>query len=327
MIPLSCPDFSGNEADYLQDALASGRVSSGPYVDRFEDDFGALYGLPAVSCSSGTAALHLALLASGIGPGDEVLVPDLTFAATAAVVKHVGATPVLVDVDDSMFISAELAKQARTERTKAVIAVHLYGLLGDVVSLKRCLPGLIVIEDAAETIQPYRVHGDYACFSFYGNKAITTGEGGMVLTNHPDPVRLYRSHGMTGHWQHPVAGLNYRMTNLQAAVGCAQIERWGEFTRRRLKNWGRLVAEIGGRGTWMHVVPKRVMQGVETRPVFAPIHILPPYRSTRAFPMADKWAQMMCLPCGPHLSAADLDFMMEEYNGESVSRLRSATAG
>ena len=191
-----------------------------------------------VAVSNGTTALHLALTALGVGEGDEVIVPDITFAATINAVLYTGATPVIVDVEeDGWCISPDEIEKAVTERTKAVIPVHIYGQPCDMERIMEIAGkyGLYVVEDCAEAHgarydgRKVGSFGDISCFSFFGNKIITTGEGGMCLTRNKEleeKLRLYRDHGMskTRKYYHEVIGYNYRMTNLQAAIGVAQLE-------------------------------------------------------------------------------------------------------
>lgn len=241
MIPVAEPDLKGNEFKYLSDAFLSTWISSrGKYIDELELQFSKFcecrYG---VAVSNGTVAIHLALLALNIGPGDEVIVPDLTFAATINTVLHAGATPVIVDVDEeSWCIDARSIENAITPRTKAIIPVHVYGQPCDMDAIMRIAKKnkLYVIEDCAEahgakfkgrTVGSF---GDIACYSFFANKIITTGEGGMCVTNDEhlnDRMRVLRDHGMnkSKRYWHDEVGYNYRMTNLQAAIGVAQLER------------------------------------------------------------------------------------------------------
>jgi len=239
--PVAVPNLNGNEFKYLTDAFMSTWISSsGNYIGRFEREFSMYsdckYG---VSVSNGTSALHLALVVLGIGQGDEVIIPDLTFAATINTVLHANATPVIVDVDkDNWCISPEAIEKAITVKTKAIIPVHLYGQPCDMEAIMAIARkyNLKVIEDCAEAHgamfnnKKVGSFGDIGCFSFYANKVITTGEGGMCVTNSlelDNTMRLYRDHGMSKskrYW-HEVVGYNYRMTNLQAAIGLAQLER------------------------------------------------------------------------------------------------------
>lgn len=240
-IPLAQPQLNGNEYKYLMDAFFSTWISStGEYITRFEDSFSSYcdagYG---VATSNGTTALHLALAALGIGPGDEVIVPDITFAATINAVIYTGATPVIVDIEeDSWCIDPDEIEKAVTSRTKAIIPVHIYGQpcdMGRICSIAD-EKNLYIIEDCAEAHGAEWNHkrvgsfGVISCFSFFGNKVITTGEGGMCITNSEelnDKMRILRDHGMskTHKYYHEVIGFNYRMTNMQAAIGTAQVER------------------------------------------------------------------------------------------------------
>lgn len=248
-IALAQPQLNRNEYRYLMDAFLSSWISStGKYINSFEESFakycGTKYG---VATSNGTTALHLALVALGIGKGDEVIVPNLTFAATVNSVIYTGATPVIVDIEpDGWCINPECIEAAVTERTKAIIPVHLYGQPCDMGRIQEIAKehGLYIVEDCAEA------HGaewngrkvgslsDIACFSFFGNKVITTGEGGMCLTDDEElnrKLRVYRDHGMSKdkRYYHEVIGYNYRMTNLQAAIGTAQVEHIDDILRWR----------------------------------------------------------------------------------------------
>lgn len=322
-IRLAQPDLTGQEADYVLQAIKSGWISNhGEYVPRFERLVAVRHGhlFHGVSCSSGTAALHLALLAAGLGRGDGVLVPDLTFGATLNTVIHVGAEPILVDVDSenmTMCPKATLRALQANRNVKAMVPVFLYGnepdsKLWDLAEEHK----LTVIEDRAEMVRFTGVRGHYACYSYYANKSITTGEGGMVVTRWPDAVRRYRDHGMVRPYYHLVPGLNYRLTNIAAALGCAQMERFDDLQRARSRNLKRLRAGIpGGQGEWLYVVPRRVMQTVETRPVFDPMHTMPYVTAGDYFPNSTRFHRdYMCLPVGPHLGDADIDQIIEEYN-------------
>lgn len=240
-IPISKPTITELEISYVTDAVRSGWVSSlGEYIDKFEKSFAEYCGVGyAVATSNGTTALHLALAAAGVGSGDEVIVPDLTFVATANAVKYTGATPVIVDIEmDTLCIDPFSIEMAITPKTKAIIPVHLYGHPANMPAIMEIATahGLLVIEDAAEahgsTVNGTRVGGigDAGVFSFYGNKIITSGEGGMITTNSAQlasKMRYLRDHAMSKskrYW-HTEVGFNYRMTNMQAALGLAQFER------------------------------------------------------------------------------------------------------
>lgn len=244
-IPVASPQFGGNELKYLTDAFLSTWVSStGEYIEKFERMFADYCGVKyGIASSNGTTALHLALLALDIGPGDEVIVPDFTFAASINAVLYVGATPVIVDIEESSWcISPDEIEKAISPATKAIIPVHVYGQPCDMDRIMSIAEAhnLYVIEDCAEAHgaeykgRKVGSFGHVNCFSFFGNKVITTGEGGMCLTNDKEievKIRLYRDHGMSKsrRYYHEVVGYNYRMTNLQAAIGVAQMERIDEI--------------------------------------------------------------------------------------------------
>ena len=248
-IPVATPDLKGNEFNYLTDAFLSTWISScGDYIDRFENEFSLFCGRKyGVAVSNGTVALHLALVTLGIGKGDEVIVPDLTFAAAVNPVIHANATPVIVDIEnESWCIDPHEIEKAITPKTKAIIAVHLYGqpCNMDAIMAIAKTHNLCVIEDCAEAHgAEYRgkkvgSFGDISCFSFFANKIITTGEGGMCITNDKvlqERMKVLRDHGMnkTKKYWHSVIGYNYRMTNLQAAIGLAQLERIDEILKNR----------------------------------------------------------------------------------------------
>lgn len=358
-ISVAEPDLSGNESAYLQDALLNERrVSSrGKYLDRFAKEFaeycGRTYALPT---SNGTTALHLALIGLGIGPGDEVIVPTFTFAATAAVVCHVGATPVFIDAKEGDWTlnEAQLDK-IKTPHTKALITVDIYGTPCDYDYIEAwCKKNdIFLIEDAAEAhgavYNDRRVgsFGDVSCFSFFGNKIITTGEGGMCLTNDPtlyERMRVFANHGMDvpGVYEHAVIGHNFRMTNIQAAVGCAQLERIGEFLQKRKEHdalYRKLLSDVVEIS--FQPIPKgcisafwffnillsgydipRVREGlayvgIETRPLFLPLHKQRAYmRFVRdaTFPVADKLcASGLTFPSSPLLTQEDIEFIVAEF--------------
>jgi len=253
-IPVAMPDLKGNEFNYLADAFLSTWISSsGEYIRNFEGGFSKYCSVKhGVAVSNGTVAIHLALKALGIGHGDEVIIPDLTFAATINAVLHANATPVIVDIEENDWnISPVEIKKAITPRTKAIIPVHVYGQPCDMDTIMNIARenNLFVIEDCAEAHgaeykgKKVGSFGDISCFSFFGNKVITTGEGGMCITNSAkldEKMRILRDHGMskTIKYWHEVVGYNYRMTNLQAAIGLAQLERIDEILnwRSQLEN-------------------------------------------------------------------------------------------
>jgi perosamine synthetase len=248
-IPIAAPALAGNEKKYVTDCLDSTWISSrGKYIGLFEEAFAEFCEVKhAVSCSNGTTAVHLAMLALGVRPGDEVIVPTLTFVATANAVAYCGATPVFIDAEPKTWnMDPTLIEAKITARTKGIIVVHLYGHPVDmdpVMAIAR-RHGLFVVEDAAEAhgarYKGKRVGslGDLGTFSFFGNKVFSTGEGGMVVTNDQSlarQVHLFKEQGMDPdriYW-HPVIGYNYRMTNITAAIGVGQMEKSAWHLQRR----------------------------------------------------------------------------------------------
>ena len=239
--PVAIPDLSGNELEYVTEAIKSGWISSqGPHVKEFEKNFAEYNDMKhGVACSSGTAALTLALRALNIGPGDEVIVPEFTMVACAWAVTYTGAKPVFVDCKDDLNIDPELIEEKITERTKAIMAVHIYGRkcnMDKIIDIAYNY-NLKIIEDCAEAhgIKP---SGDIACFSLYANKIISSGEGGICLTNDErlsQQLIHLRSMAFTPNhdFLHKKIAYNFRMTNLQAAVALAQLERIDEMLAKR----------------------------------------------------------------------------------------------
>jgi perosamine synthetase len=239
-IPWAQPSFWGSEQAYVAEALASTWISGGAFVERFERDFAVRHGAPyAATAASGTAALHMGYLALGLGPGDEVIVPGFGFLAAAHMAMHVRAVPVFAEVDpETWCLSPAAVEAALSPRTKAIVPVHTYGNLCDLDGIGALAAGrgVPIVEDAAEALgsrQRGRLAGTTGAlgsFSFHATKTITTGEGGMVVTHDRglyERMCLHRSHGMLRkrHYWHELPGHNFRLTNLQAALGCAQLER------------------------------------------------------------------------------------------------------
>jgi perosamine synthetase len=334
-IPISKPFIGAREKELVLDALDSGWVSSiGKYIDQFEVNFARYCGTKfALAVSNGTTGLHLALATLGLQPGDEVIVPDLTFVATANAVAYTGATPILADIDaDTLCIDPASVKSLISERTKAIIPVHLYGHPADMDALTEISSahGVDIIEDAAEAhgaeYKGRKVGGLGKCgiFSFYGNKVITTGEGGMLTTDDQEfyqRARRLRDHAMSAQrrYFHEERGFNYRITNLQAALGVAQLERIGDFLDRRaeimswynseiattdhirlnrVRNWAKsafwmICLEVDWlddtrRDTFMRALRAR---GIDTRPYFCAMSSLPMYKQ-RPLPVATRKSQI-----------------------------------
>lgn len=353
------PSLTGNEANYVAECLRSTWISSsGAFLDRFEAAFAEFCGARhAVAASNGTTALHLSLVALGIGPGDEVIVPALTYIASANAVSYCGATPIFADSDPvTMTIDPDHAESRITRRTKAIMPVHLYGHPADMARIQALAArhGLAVVEDAAEAhgalcnARKVGGIGDCGAFSFFGNKIITTGEGGAVVTNDSrlaEKMRLYRGQGMdpARRYWFPVIGYNYRMTNVAAAIGLAQLERVEEHlaARRRVAGWyeERLGAHADHFGLpvtmpwatnvyWMYtpilrnvvksqrdqVIEQLAVAGIETRPVFHPMHQLPPYlEDSGRYPVAEKLASTgINLPTHAGLTEGDVDRVVSQ---------------
>ncbi len=248
-IPISKPIIGDEEISAVTNVLKSGKLTSGVQVQRFELEFANYCGTDyAIATNSGTSALHAALIASGIGHGDEVIVPSFSFIATASSVSMTGATPVFVDVDNFTYnINPCKIEDKITSKTRAVLGVHLFGQPFDVKFLRDicCDNNLLLIEDAAQAhgamINNQKVgsFGDFGCFSFYATKNMMTGEGGMITTNSKEYARrlkLIINHGQSDKYLHTALGYNYRMTDISAAIGIAQLNKLNIFNNKRRKN-------------------------------------------------------------------------------------------
>ncbi len=373
MIPVCEPTLQGNELKYVTDTIKTGWISSaGSYLQKFEQKFAEYCTVKhGVSCCNGTVAIHLAIEALGIGPGDEVIIPTFTMAASCNGVIYAGAKPVLVDSElDTWNIDIDKIEDKITPRTKAIMVVHTYGHPVDMDKVKRIADkhNLYIIEDAAEA------HGaeykgrktgslsDIAAFSFYANKIITTGEGGMVVTNNDkwaEEMKKLRNHyfGMP-RFIHPKVGYNYRLTNLQAAIGLAQLERIEELVNARRKNaqlYNQLLVNVKGMTTppeaewaknvyWMYGVlvqdsfGKTMPQlregldklGVETRTFFIGMHKQPMYLNSPKLNYPDVTGNYPCsdelerkgfyLPSSSHLTKEQIEFIVEKI--KEVQELR-----
>jgi Predicted pyridoxal phosphate-dependent enzyme apparently involved in regulation of cell wall biogenesis len=249
MIPIASPIIEDDEIQEVVKVLRSGFLAQGPKVEEFEKAFADYTNSRyAVATSSGTTALHVALLAAGVGKGDEVITTPFSFAATANAALYVGARPVFVDIDPQTYnINPEKIEDAITRDTKAIVVVHLYGQPAEMDHINDIGEDneLIVIEDAAQA-HGALYHGrkvgslaDIACFSFYPTKNITTGEGGMITTDDEDIAhlaRMIRSHGEGARYEHVLLGYNFRMTDIAAAIGIVQLKKLEKFNNRRIKN-------------------------------------------------------------------------------------------
>jgi perosamine synthetase len=337
VIPIAMPFLENAEAEAAHQAVLSGWVSQGPQVAAFEREFAATVGAPhACAVSNCTTALHLALLAVGVGPGDEVITASHSFIATANAIRYCGATPVFVDIDPTTYnLDPRCVVEAVTERTRAILAIHQMGMPCDLHALMAVANrhDIALVEDAAcaagsqiridgQWERIGRPRGQIACFSFHPRKVITTGEGGMLTTSDPEcdrKFRLCRQHGMSvpdtvrhGSQQvifedYLVIGFNYRMTDVQAAVGRKQLERLPDLVSRRraiAASYAELLGNIDGlalpvepewaRSNWQSYcvrLPNRVdqkavmqsllKQGIATRRGIMCSHREPPYSSEK----------------------------------------------
>lgn len=362
-IPVYKPYLVGNERKYVNECLDSTWISSkGPFVEKFEKEFSTFIGVRhSAAVCNGTVALHLALLTLDIGPGDEVIVPTLTYVASVNAITYTGATPVFVDsLRSNWQIDPKDVKRKITPKTKALLVVHLYGHPCALSSLREIADehGLFLIEDCAEAFGTFfngahvGSHGDISTFSFFGNKTITTGEGGMVSTSSPElfqKLSILKNQGNspTRTYWHERVGYNYRMTNLAAAIGLAQLEQAEEILSKKRalaelykKNLQDLPVELHEESPgchhsyWMISILTReahlrdplrdhlLSSGVETRPFFFPIHQLPMYASHAAFPIAeDLSARGINLPSFPTLSQQEVEFICTQIRTFYYSKI------
>jgi perosamine synthetase len=359
IIPVCEPALEGNETRYVLDCLNTGWISSaGKYIPLFEQAFGHKVGCEyGIACVSGTTAIHLILAALGLGPGDEVIIPTFTMIATAYAVSYTGARPVLVDSERKTWNMDIAQVEARiTDRTKAIVVVHTYGHPVDMDAVLEIARrhNLYVVEDAAEahgaTYKGRLVGslGDAAAFSFYANKIITTGEGGMVTTNDPElaeTVRTLRDHAFSKerHFWHKYMGYSFRMTNLQAAIGLAQTEQMDDFVTRRRENasqYTSLLQDVPGLTLpveepwaenvfWMYgmVVGDAfgltrdelrcclAEEGIETRTFFIPMHLQPVYYANyrgERYPVAEDLCRRgLYLPSASSLTRQEIEFVVQ----------------
>jgi perosamine synthetase len=368
-IPLSVPNLKGNEQKYVADAISNEWVSySGSYVGEFEERFAAYAKTDkAAACQSGTAALHLALVSCGIGPGSIVVAPALTFVATANPVSYVGASPVFMDCDDSLCMDMEKLEAYFSEEcvfkggslvdkslglpVKAVLVTHVFGNCADMEGLVHIAGkyGVAVIEDAAEAVGSFYVSGKYAgkmlgtigdvgAYSFNGNKIITTGGGGMLVSG--DKGKLARMKHLSTqaktdevYFVHDEVGYNYRMTNLQAALGVAQLEQLEAFVAAKKENYF-YYAELGipllpfsGKirpNYWFYsyesddrdgLVKRLAAAGIQSRPIWKLMNLLPMYRNCRAYRIEKAHAyygKVVNVPCSSNLSKTDVERVAKE---------------
>lgn len=357
-IPVYRPDLSGNERSYVNDCLESSWISSkGKYVGLFEEALAKRVGASyATSVCNGTVALHLAAISLGLGPGDEVIVPSLTYVASANAIAYTGALPIFVDSrSDTWQMDPEDVLRKITARTRAIMAVHLYGHPCDMSEICRIARDrqLLLLEDCAEAFGSFYegrhvgTFGDIGTFSFFGNKTITTGEGGAIVTNDVtlfERARHFKGQGLAAYreYWHDVIGYNYRMTNICAAIGVAQLERADEFIKRKREIAALYARYLEGLPVRMHGETRPVVHsfwmisvlldaiadreplrhelvkhGIETRPVFYPVHTMPMYAARyQKLPVAEDigW-RGITLPSYPGLADGDVEEICDVIRG------------
>lgn len=379
MIPLSVPNFEGNEEKYVLDAVRQGWVSTGgAYVEKLEKSIATYLNVPeAVACQSGTAALHLSLVGCGVGFGDIVIVPALTFIAAVNPVSYVYAEPIFMDCDDSLCIDPEklqsfcenectltdngLMHNVSQKIVKAIIVVHVFGNMADMEKIMTVARKyhLKVIEDATEALGTYYEEGvysgrmagsigDFGAFSFNGNKIITTGGGGMIVSNNENELKHLKylstqAKDDSHFYIHHEIGYNYRMTNVQAAIGVAQMEELEEFIRRKNKNH-ELYCELlrnderyfilefrsdvrSNKWFYSLVINKDRTEkdirdyicrlqdkGIQTRPIWGLIHEQKPYQYSFSYQIekAKYYSERIInLPCSTNITEKDIRCVVE----------------
>tara|TARA_Y100001934_G_C12361335_1_gene780924 strand:- start:1684 stop:2787 length:1104 start_codon:yes stop_codon:yes gene_type:complete len=350
-IPVYRPMLMGNEKKYVNECLDSSWISSrGGFISRFEESFSNYTNIKAsTAVSNGTVALHLALHTLGIGPGDEVIVPTLTYIASVNPISYVGAKPVFVDsLEDTWNIDPKAVVAKITKKTKAIMIVHLYGNPCDMDQIESICRDhdLYMIEDAAEAIgSQYRnkhagSFGTVAAFSFFGNKTITTGEGGMVASNNKALIERAayiksQSVSTVKEYWHEEIGFNYRMTNICAAIGLAQLENIGLVLKKKqqIAEWyrqGLATTSIKFQEIKLDCISSHWMvsvlalnanklekirtylkcHDVETRPLFPAVHRMPMYKQDQSFPVAESLCERgLNLPSFPELSKEDIEYI------------------
>ena len=349
MIPIAKPILGEEEKNAVSRVMESGNVAQGPEVEKFENEYSEFVnGLECIAVNSGTSALHLGLLAAGVGIGDEVIVPSFTFAATANAVSLTGAKPVFADITPSTFcMDPDFVDGLINSRTVALMPVHLYGHPADMEALNRIASrhGLAVFEDAAQAHlsesdgKPAGCHGTFGAFSFYPTKNMTSGEGGMVVTQDSavaKKVRLLRNQGMEKKYENEIVGFNMRMTDIAAAIGRVQLKKLPEWTERRIRNANILDNNLEG------VVVPKVLEGakhvyhqytirVSDRDNMIkklsqagvgygiyyenPVHRLPSFNFEIELPETERAAmEVLSLPVHPSLSDLEIETIVKAVN-------------
>ncbi|MEM3578901.1 MAG: DegT/DnrJ/EryC1/StrS family aminotransferase [Candidatus Bathyarchaeia archaeon] len=360
MIPINAPQIGEEEIKAVSKVLKSGVLThglgTGPMVKKFEEEFAKFVKAKhAIAINSGTAALHMAILAAGVKQGDEVVLPSFTFVATAETVVMAGAKPVFVDINPETYtVSPEEIEKAITKKTRAIIAVDLYGAPADMKPLREIANkhGLKLIEDAAQAHgaiyddKPVGAHADLACWSFYASKNMTTGEGGMITTNDgelAEKLRLIRCHGEQQKYMSTLVGHNYRMPEIEAAIGIVQLKKLPSFLARRRENAERLSAKLCEaenlqlpreqprcRNSWYlytvrlkgalrqkrdTVVEQFKGKGIGAEVYYPwPIHMMPPYKRFRRLKLSETEKaseQVFSLPVHPGVKTEQVNFIAE----------------
>ncbi|CAN2169612.1 WecE Predicted pyridoxal phosphate-dependent enzyme apparently involved in regulation of cell wall biogenesis [Candidatus Nanopelagicaceae bacterium] len=350
-VNLSAPNIGDSEIEAVTRVLRSGNLAQGREVENFENEFSSyMSGYHCIAVNSGTSALHLSLLAIGIGPGDEVIVPSFSFAASANSIAITGATPIFVDIDPETFCLDVMSVEAAiTSKTVGILPVHLYGNPAPLQELSRLCAkyGLFLLEDAAQAHfaaidgKPVGTFGQGGCFSFYPTKNMTSGEGGMVVTSDEAiaaRVRLLRNQGMKTRYQNEIVGLNNRMTDIHAAIGRVQLNRLSEFTAKRIANAEFLNKNLVGvvtpqvRSGYTHVFHQYTIltlgmarsdfqaslqaKGVACEVYYpTPIHQLPSFNQQIELPVTKLISEnCLSIPVHPSLSKENLEFLVESVN-------------
>lgn len=311
MISLARPDLGGNESKYVRDTIKRGWLTSvGDYHRKFETALTSFLGRPTIATNAGTSAVTIALIAAGLKPDDDVIMPTLTFGTPASAVRMLGANVVLRDVEEDACLHGAIL----TRKTKVIMPTHLYGMLADIYYEHT------VIEDSCEAFGIVKPRADYTCYSFYANKFITTGEGGALCGRDLEYCTQIRDGGFNEDYDMVVPGLNFCMTAMQAAVGVAQMERVHTLMNRRARNVTRYTERISGFGEWLYVARVRnpletqsrlKALGVETRRVFKPLHLSKSFGQPGKFPVAeDIFNHGLCLPTG-HVTLKEVEYICD----------------
>ncbi|MCL5031524.1 MAG: DegT/DnrJ/EryC1/StrS aminotransferase family protein [Bacteroidetes bacterium] len=356
-IPIYQPSLNGNEKKYVNECLDTSWISSrGEFISKFENEFSKFIGVEhATAVSNGTVALHLALVTLGIGPGDEVIVPSFTYIASVSTISITGATPVFVDsLEDTWQVDPKDVRRKISPKTKAIMVVHLYGHPCEMDELTKIAKeyNIFMIEDCAEAFgSTYKgkhvgMFGDLSTFSFYGNKTITTGEGGMIVTNDEtlyDRAYHLKMHGLAKYreYWHDTIGFNYRMTNICAAIGLAQLEKANEkiSKKRQIVNWyNEALKNLPVKhhaeqknvfhSYWMYSILVETpdtrdslrdflkVEGIETRPTFFPAHTMPMFsQKFQKLPVAEYlgWHGIN-LPSWPELKKEQIQIIADSIS-------------